>query len=287
MVTASRFTVLFSAFVCMAPIQVFLLLVQLYVLSSLVNWFLVLLPSIFAVALLMMQGAVRLCRTDRSKSVRAFDVLFFSVSGSTLLAFFLLLARHLNGKSDSSSWVVVFVPLMLLALALLGFQALYGLPCTRVPLQDAWGIWCRGEAARGTYGASRPSGPKSCQRLLLVFWMIMIMLSVSVPLAADLLTSWLLVFLFAYIGIFVLLLYMVAAAGEVQSSVNVIAGKATWLLLLATGIAFHVHAVVGESKFPASYILGGLLVATGVALFAIWYIRWQRHKITRNPHQTI
>jgi len=289
MVTASRFTALFSAFACMAPIQFFLLLVQLYVLSSLVDWFLVLLPSIFAVALLMMQGVVRLCQPDRSNSVLAFDVLFFSVSGSTLLTFFLLLARHLNGNSDSSSWIVVFVPLMVLALALFGFQTLDGLSCKRVPLRDLGHIWRRRDEGvhNNIYGPKRPSGSQRCQRLLLIFWLILIILSVSLPLAAEWLISWSLVFLFAYLGLFVLLLYMVAAAGEGQSSANVIAGKSTWLLLLATVIAFHVHAAVGESEFPASYILGGLLVATAIALFAIWYIRWQRRRPIRASQQNI
>ncbi len=284
MATAERFAVLLSVFVCMAPVQLFLLLVQLYILSSLVDWFLVLLPSSLSVALLLVYGALQLCRRDRSELLKVFDVLFFSVSGSTLLAFFLLLARHLNGDGASSTWLVVFVPLNVFALALIGFQVLERLPCKTMSTRAAWAALRHCGSPPGGALDKRPRGcppgSKFCQTLLVFFWATAFVLTFLIPLAAARMIPWDLVFVLAYIGLFALLLDMAAvhkdkARAPPSSSANVVAKWVVWAALVITAVAFHVHTAVGEVSFPAWYILGGLLIAALVALFAILYIRWQ------------
>ncbi len=285
MTIVQRFAIMLSVFIFVAPVQFLFLFIQLAVLSSLANWFLVLLPAFLGLAIILLYGVTQACRKDRRNVINAFDVLFFFVSDVTLLLFFLLLAQRLNGDSAVDNWLVVFVPLMIFAFSMIGFQLIERMSCQALPLHLVFTTLVRchlpNDKVLQKYRDKSPRVHSACHALLLFFWGFLWTLTILLPLALEQLIPWSIVFVFMYITLFIIFIEIIVHCAlvngiPVASSVNNIAKIVGLTALLATVIAFHVYTVAGEDKFPVAYILASLIIASATASFAILYIRWDR-----------
>ncbi len=117
-------------------------------------------------------------------------------------------------------------------------------------------------------------------------------MTVLLPLALDRLLPWTVPFVVAYVAVAALILDLIVERASHRetlsiSSANNIVRSLGLLSLMATLIAFHAYTVVGEDDFPAAYILGALIVAATVALFAIVYIQWRRDKQKRHRQSLV
>ncbi len=289
--TVHRFAIMLSVFIFVAPFQFVFLYLQLYVFSSLVNWFLVLLPTIVGIVLITLYGAMQFWTAKRAV-VKMFDLAYFLVAFLLLLAFFLLLAAHLNGDSAPDTWFSVFVPLIVFAAALVMFQALEEGTCRNVPVALILHACCRcrrpSDAVLEKYRNKIPLGPNACQLLRGVFWLVLLLVVILLPLALEEDIAWTAVFVLAYIGTAILAIDLLVLWRTVQadSSVNALVKPLLLAVIVLTLIALHVHVTVGEANFPGSFILLGLSVVSALASFTILYIRWRRRIRPQYAHLT-